>query len=227
MNNPIHRTILGATILATGLLGQVALEAATATTRPLLRQPLATLPSRLGDWEGRDLPVADDVLREAQADDCLSRVYEDRRQPGRRVTLWLNYSTTGLNLRHSPEKCLPSAGWTKVEAQCRVVPLGEENSAPLRMSRLAYAKAEGELVQRIGFWYYIFGEGAVERYVRSLPITSKSSHGRATRGSGLTVEVFAPLAGDADGNDLRDFAEVLLPGLDPILPAERAPYHIP
>ena len=223
--SPVRRATLGVAILAIGLGAQAALEAATETTRPPLARPLATIPARLGDWEGRDLPVEPDVLREAQADDYLSRVYEDRRHPGRRVTLWLNYSTTGLNLRHSPEKCLPSAGWAKVESQCRVVPLGP--GASQAMSRLAYAKAEGELVQRIGFWYYIFGEGRVERYVRSLPITSKSSHGRATRGSGLTVEVFAPLAGDPDGSDLRDFSEALLVELDPLLPAERAPYHIP
>ena len=58
------------------------------------------------------------------------------------------------------------------------------------ITRLGYC--QGELVQGVGFWYYIFGEGELEHFVRRLPITSRSSHGRTTRGSGMTVEVFCP-----------------------------------
>ena len=93
------------------------------------------------------------------------------------------------------------------------------------MSRLAYA--QGELVQSVGFWYYIFGEGRLERYVRGLPITSRSSHGRTTRGSGLTVEVFCPGATDPDGEALRDFAARLTAPVEPILPENRASYYTP
>lgn len=224
--SPARRSALGAAILTAGLGAQAALEKATETTRPALARPLATIPARLGHWEGRDEPVDPQVLAETQADDHLNRVYEDLRHPGRRVTLWINYSRLGLNLRHSPEVCLPSGGWTKVESQCRVETL-RSGAAALPISRLAYSKNQGELVQRIGFWYDIFGEGRLERYVRSLPITSRSSHGRATRGSGLTVEVFAPGDTDPDGEALRDFAESLLAELDPVLPRERAHYYIP
>ena len=55
-----------------------------------------------------------------------------------------------------------------------------------------WATAQGELVEHVGFWYYIFGEGKLENFVRQLPITSRSSHGRTTRGSSMTVEVFYP-----------------------------------
>ena len=93
------------------------------------------------------------------------------------------------------------------------------------LTRLAYR--QGELVQEIGFWYYIFGEGRVERYVRSLPITSRSSHGRTTRGSGLTVEVFCPGEVDPDGEALQEFASALLSELGHFLPDDRAGYHVP
>jgi EpsI family protein len=221
---PIPRVILAVSLLSVGLVAQAALERTTRTERPPLKRTLATLPMRLGDWAGRDEPVDPAVLEKSQADDWLNRVYEQAGRPGRRVVLWINYSKHGLNLRHSPEVCLPGQGWTKVESQCRTLSVrcGE---ATQRVTRLGYA--QGELVQGIGFWYYIFGEGRWEHYVRNLPITSRSSHGRTTRGSGLTVEVFCPGELDADGQLLFDFAAALLPELEPLLPNDRARYYIP
>jgi hypothetical protein len=156
----------------------------------------------------------------------VNRVYEDRTNPSRRLWLWINYSREGLNLRHSPEICLPSGGWKKVESQCGILEVPGVESKPQRLTRLAYA--QGELVQIVGFWYYIFGESRLEQYVRGLPITSRSSHGRTTRGSGMTVEIFCPGTIDPDGEALRDFARSLLVAIEPIAPIEaRASYHIP
>jgi hypothetical protein len=137
----------------------------------------------------------------------------------------MNYSRTGLNMRHSPEVCLPSGGWTKVESMTRVFNVSGPGGLPVPVTRLGYA--QGELVQGVGFWYYIFGEGRVERWVRRLPITSRSSHGRTTRGSGLTIEVFCLGQLDPEGEALREFASALLAELDPILPDDRVAYHEP
>lgn len=218
-----RRTILGVILLGCGLSAQAALEKATETTRPKLNQPLNSLPLRLGEWVGEDEAMEPDVLERTQATDWINRVYERR---GQKLKLWINYSETGMNLRHSPEVCLPSGGWNKLEAQCRV--LEADRGAlrpPVRLMRLAYSQQD--MVQGVGFWYYIFGEGRVEQYVRSLPITSRSSHGRTTRGSGLTVEVFCSGDSDPDGAALKDFSTSLLDALEPLLPKDRAQYHIP
>lgn len=220
-----YRSGLVLSVLVGAVVAQQAVEWATETPRPPLARPLATIPLRLGTWAGRDIPIDDDVRERSQTDDYLSRVYEDQDHPGRALTLWINYSRTGLNLRHSPEVCLPAGGWEKQEGQTHVlrVPRGGSDGVP--MTRLAYR--QGELVQVVGFWYYIFGEGRLERAVRQLPVTSRSSHGRTTRGSGLTVEVFCPGWQDPGGEGLRDFAASLLSELEPILPAERANYFRP
>lgn len=220
-----RRIMICICVLALGLCAQAGLEAMTAIDRPLLRAPLATIPLELGDWVGRDEPIDSRIVQEAQTDDYLNRVYEDRAHPGRRLWLWVNYSRKGLNLRHSPEICLPSGGWSKVESQCRVVSVPVAGGNHLSVMRLGYS--QGELVQIVGFWYYIFGEGRLEQYVRGLPITSRSSHGRTTRGSGLTVEVFCPGESDPDGAALRAFAASLLDAIEPVLPANRANYHVP
>ena len=70
-------------------------------------------------------------------------------------------------------------------------------------------------------------KGKLENYVRQLPITSRSSHGQTTRGSSMTVEVFYPGDNDPDGRGLREFACELVKALEPILPLERADYHVP
>src|SRR4051794_36144462 len=112
--SPIRRAVLCGVLLSGGLAAQAGLESMTCIERPPLRRPLATLPIELGDWVGRDEPVDSHILKEAQTTDYLNRVYESRSFPGRPLGLWINYSNEGLNLRHSPEICLPSGGWTKV-----------------------------------------------------------------------------------------------------------------
>jgi EpsI family protein len=223
--SPPRRVVLCSVILTTGLAAGAGLEEATRIERPALLGPLSSVPTELGDWLGEDLALDADVFRESQADDYINRAYESRTRPGLRIRLWVNYSRPGNNLRHSPEKCLPSAGWDKVESECRVLPLDRPGANPLMCTRLVYSK--GELAQVIGFWYYIFGEGRLEHFVRGLPITSRSSHGRTTRGSGMTIEVFCDRDSDADGEVLKDFARLLLPAIERLLPEIRAEYFIP
>ncbi len=213
------------TILATGLAAQAAMERLNRTERPALRRALKSIPLELGDWTGHDEPMDQTLVDRAQTTEYVNRIYESRTQPGLIVRLWLNFSLEGTNLRHSPEVCLPSTGWTKIESQTQQLAVPTGANASLVVTRLAYSR--GELVEHVGFWYYIFGEGALENYVRRLPITSRSSHGRTTRGSSLTVEVFYPGEHDPDGDALRDFAQELVQALEPILPLERAIYHVP
>jgi hypothetical protein len=212
-------------LVASGLAAQVALEAACRIERPRLLRPLSSLPMEIGEWVGADRPVKADLVERAQTTDYLSRTYESRKRPGLTLVLWVNYSLMGTNLRHTPEICLPSGGREKIEAQTRVFEIPAGAGPPVRVSRLAYSR--GELVDHVGFWYYIFGEGQLENYVRRLPITSQSSHGRATRGSSMTIEVFYPGDRDPDGEALRDFAREMVRELESILPTPRAAYHLP
>ena len=113
---PTRRILLCLGLLSSGLVADAGLEIANRCDRPELRAKLATIPMTLGRWVGRDEPVPPEIIERAQTDDWINRVYEDPTHPGRRLTLWMNYSKTGLNMRHSPEVCLPSGGWTKIES---------------------------------------------------------------------------------------------------------------
>ena len=221
----MHRCLLCAGILMIGLAAQGELKSLNQTERPSLRRDLESIPLELGDWVGQKEDVAPDIVDRAQTTAYLNRVYESRTQPGLRLTLWINYSEKGTNLRHTPEICLPSGGWTKIESQTKVLNVLAPNDKVVRITRLGYGR--GELVEQVGFWYYIFGEGKLENFVRQLPITSRSSHGQTTRGSSMTVEIFYPGEHDPDGDALRDFAQALLIALEPVLPHDRAEYYVP
>lgn len=221
----MHRCLLCAGILMIGLAAQGELKRLNQTERPSLRRDLESIPLELGDWVGQNEDVAPDIVERAQTTAYLNRVYESRTQPGLRLTLWINYSEKGTNLRHTPEICLPSGGWTKIESQTKVLNVLAPNDKVVRITRLGYGR--GELVEQVGFWYYIFGEGKLENFVRQLPITSRSSHGQTTRGSSMTVEIFYPGEHDPDGEALRDFAQALLIALEPVLPHDRAEYYVP
>jgi hypothetical protein len=221
----IVRVTLCLTLLAGGVAAQAALENLSKIDRPPLRRPLASLPMDLGDWVGRTEKVDPKLEEESQATEYINRVYVNRRYPGMTLSLWINYSIKGDNMRHSPKICLPSSGYNEEESQTRVLSIPSPDHTTTEVCRLAYSK--GEVVTKVGFWYYIYGEGGVERWVRGLPITSRSSHGRTTRGSGLTVEVFWTGDDDSESRVFQDFAQALVRELDPIMPANRAEYHVP
>jgi hypothetical protein len=221
----MQRCVFCACFLMFGLAAQAGLDRLNQTDRPALRRPLDSIPMKLGDWIGQDEPVAPDIVERAQTTEYLNRVYEHPNHPGCKLTLWINYSEQGTNLRHTPEICLPSGGWTKVESQSKVLCVQAPGTKSVHITRLGYSR--GELVEHVGFWYYIFGEGKLENFVRQLPITSRSSHGRTTRGSSMTVEIFYPGDHDPDGEALCNFAQPLLDALEPILPLDRAEYHVP
>jgi hypothetical protein len=219
------RMAAGLVVLAVGAIAEGVLERSTERPRLPLGGKLATIPLRLGSWVGRDVGVDPRVLRESQADDYVNRIYEDPAHPGLSFRLWINYSREGLNMRHSPEVCLPGHGYAKVEARTRELRVRPAGQPEQTISRLVYA--QGEAAQAVGFWYYIFGESGLEQWVRSLPITNRSSHGRTTRGSGLTVEIFAPVETDPDGEAMGEFAGLLIEKLGALMPGERVSYHVP
>jgi hypothetical protein len=232
--NAIGRASLCLALLSTGFVAQAGLDAFSMIERPPLRRPLASLPAEIGGWTGRDEAVDPNILSKSEATECLSRVYTNPKFPGVPLSLWLNYSIEGQNMWHSPAICLPAHGNHLIESMSGLVEIPAPGGEMVPISRLAYGpdnadhgSVQEELVQKVGFWYYIFGEGKIERWVRGLPVTSRSSHGRTTRGSGLTVEVFWKSDADPESLAFHDFARALLAGLEPILPIERAGYYVP
>ncbi len=220
------RYLVTVMLMGVGLITQAAIEQLAEAERPNLAKPLDEMvPLQIGPWIGRDTPVDPRILRESQADDYLNRVYVHQDDPRLEISLWINFSKYGNNMRHSPEVCLPSSGWSRVESACRTSTHNLSADRTLTISELAYAREDQ--TQWIGFWYYIFGEGWIQRKLRQLPLTSRSSHGRSTRGSGLTVEIFCPRDRARSPEMLEEFVKDLATALEPQLPVNQVSYHQP
>ena len=80
------------------------------------RVPLSSLPLALGEWHGREAaPLPDDVLAQLGVDDYVNRQYARAGAPP--VGLYVGYyaSQRQGDTIHSPQNCLPGAGWLPVE----------------------------------------------------------------------------------------------------------------
>ncbi len=105
---------VGGLVLVAGGAGYRVLAAHLdrAPAAPLPAGTLAALPLALGDWCGHDVPLGESVIRAADVDDHVSRVYA---RPGQTlpINLFIALGSRARDLMpHRPEVCYPGAGWT-------------------------------------------------------------------------------------------------------------------
>lgn len=72
---------------------------------------LKNVPMEIGDWVGTDLPVDEQVKRTAGARGYVSRAYKNT-ITGEAVTVWLIVGHAKDVIRHTPDVCYPSSGFT-------------------------------------------------------------------------------------------------------------------
>jgi EpsI family protein len=84
--------------------------------RPPDSPAFSRFPTSLGDWQKtRDDPVAPDTLAVLGADSTLSSIYSRQDGPqawmGSVFVAWFRSQRGGASQPHSPQVCLPAAGW--------------------------------------------------------------------------------------------------------------------
>jgi hypothetical protein len=101
-------------ILVTVGAGQRLLRSAmeTSAATPVgLNRPLASLPFRVGPWQGMDVPLDARIAERAANDDFINRRYVDL-AGNRFIDLFVAYTATPANmLGHRPEVCYAANGW--------------------------------------------------------------------------------------------------------------------
>lgn len=97
------------------------------------RGTLRQLPLRIGKWVGREEVLDEFVVRAADADDYVARVYR-REEDGAVVGLWVAFGIRARDLMpHRPEVCYPGAGWTLQEQSTTVLDAGGTSNLPVRV----------------------------------------------------------------------------------------------
>jgi len=177
-------------------------------------EPLSSLPKTIGDWKGQHRDLQNDVLQVLHVTDYTNRLYADPK--GELIQLYVGYyasQRTGDTI-HSPQNCLPGAGWDPIKSGYRTISLSDSRQIKIN----EYVIQQDLNKQMVFYWYQSRGRVIASEYsAKFWMITDAISRNRT---DGSLVRVITPIN---DGEDaararLTQFTEELFPYLDQILP---------
>ena len=208
----IRALVLAVMILGTGFYGRHA----AGQEQPLPRQPLSSLPRHVAAWTmARETPLEPDVIGALGVDDYVNRVYLD--SAGAPVTLYVGYyaSQRQGDTIHSPQNCLPGAGWQPVSSRRDVIDAGGRQ-VPVNQ----YVIQKGLDRQVVLYWYEGRGRIVANEYANKLWLMVDAARLHRTNGSLVRVMAPAPVADAVPQAEAsaRAFARALIPALDSYLP---------
>ena len=205
--------ILSALILGAGWYSARASDEITAP-----RESLTELPRSIGPWTGSvDVPLDREVREVLGVDDYVNRTYVDA--SGQPVSLYIGYyaSQRQGDSIHSPQNCLPGAGWQAVEGG--PVPLDLDGR---RVTVNRYVIQKGLDRQVVLYWYQGRGRVVANEYANKFWLMLDAA--RLHRSDGALVRVVAPVSRSAGGSltaasaATADFTRALFPRLSTYLP---------
>jgi len=206
----VRASVVVALVLAAGLYGTRAGSAEAVVAR----ESLAALPLEIGGWRGEEAaPLADDVLAQLGVDDYVSREYV--RNGLSPVGIYIGYyaSQRQGDTIHSPQNCLPGAGWRPVETG-----VGNLQADGRTVTVNEFVIQKGLDRQVVFYWYQGRGRIIANEYANKAFLMLDAA--RLHRTNGGLVRLIAPIVSTADNarTDLSAFATRLLPHLDRYLP---------
>jgi EpsI family protein len=171
--------------------------------------PWSRFPAEVKGWKATaDEPIDADALATLKPDDYLNRDYVSRKNQV--LNLFVGYFNSRRNGRapHSPEWCLPGAGWKTVST--RVVSIDTGSGGPLPANEYIVEKAPERQV--VVYWYHQ-GERVMSSEVMAqfFAIPDMILHGRTDTS---LVRIIAPVAGNGvqGARDIAfDFARDVYP----------------
>jgi EpsI family protein len=197
------------------LLGAAAVlgERAATTEAAVNREPLETMPLTLGEWRGREAkPLEDDVVALLGVDDYIHRTYLSA--TGTPVNLYAGYygSQRQGDTIHSPQNCLPGAGWRPVSSSTVTL-----RAAGRDVQVNQYVIQKGLDQQVVLYWYQGRGRVVANEYKNKALLMWDAATKHRTNG-GL-VRVMVPISPASDARaEASAFASALLPQLERVMP---------
>jgi EpsI family protein len=195
------------------------------TDRIVASEPLSLMPETIGTWTGQDLPIGEDVLAVLGKGEFLNRVYTSSKPidisqtdtpvaANLPIGLFIGYfptQRTGQSI-HSPQNCLPGAGWTFDSH--RYVTLKNVNGKSFRAGE--YLISNGETRQYVIYWYQAHGRSIPNEYVARAYMVADAI--RMNRTDGALVRVITQIAPTETVADARNRAVRFTSMMEPMLP---------
>lgn len=184
-----------------------------------LHSPLEQFSFDSSKWISRqDSPLDKETLEVLQADDILSRIYQNRTNGvfANLFVAFFNTQRTG-KAPHSPKNCLPGSGWVPSESGVISIPVAGE-SDPIEVNRYVVARGENQSV--VLYWYQSRNRIIASEY--SAKIYTVLDAIRFNRSDTALVRVVVPVeSGDTVGatRGAVDFVQSFFEPLRHYLPA--------
>ena len=185
-------------------------------------EPVANMPHTIGPWVGRDVPIDQSVLDILGKGDFVERAYTSSNAATigtPPIDLFIGYfptQRTGQTI-HSPQHCLPGAGWTFESSRYTHMRAGD--GTPFNIGE--YVITNGESRQFVLYWYQAHGRSVANEYASKLYLIADAM--RLNRTDGALVRVITPVVGGESIDSARQralrFTEQMAPELHRFIPA--------
>ncbi|QNI36595.1 exosortase C-terminal domain/associated protein EpsI [Edaphobacter albus] len=184
-------------------------------------EPLHLMPTMIDGMVSQDLPLEDDVLAVLGKGDFLNRIYtvplsavspqSHRSAP---ISLFIGYfatQRTGQSI-HSPQHCLPGAGWTFDSSDYTTL----EDINGNRFQVGEYVISNGESRQFVIYWYQAHGRSIANEYKAKAYMLADAI--RYNRTDGALVRVITPISATEQVADARERTVRFTARMTPYLP---------
>lgn len=176
-----------------------------------IRKEFDTFPSAIGTWQAKESSnLGPEVVNILKVNDYLMQRYGDH--DGRHLWLYIGYWATqrkGAQV-HSPQNCLPGAGWEPIEASRLTVALPAPY-APITVNRYLIQKDRDQQV--VVYWYQSQGKAVAGELAAKVDMVRSAI--LRNRTDGALVRVSAPVTGSL--TDTTDSLVRYIQALYPIL----------
>jgi EpsI family protein len=180
--------------------------------------PLTSIPDQIDGWKGTDETLDQATLDILGPGEFLVRDYENAIQPQPWINLYIAYfpSQRAGDTIHSPNHCLPGAGWVPVSREKIQIARADGSSFPV--NRYVVAKT-GER-QLVLYWFQAHGRAVASEYWAKYYLVSDSV--RMNRSDGGLVRLMTPMlegeSADAAQARIMKLGSHFLPLLDNYIP---------
>ena len=138
---------------------------------------LEQLPLQIGNWTGKEAPLAEAIVLATDTDAHISRIYS-RRYNSDYVSLYIAYGARARDLMpHRPEVCYTGAGWTLIDKYSKKLALSNEDKTELPCNIYTFSRGALNTNKTMVLDYYIV-DGQYSHDVSLL-------RSKAWRGSGM------------------------------------------
>lgn len=175
------------------------------------RLPLDSFPEQLAHWSGTDRSLDKSVLDILGPGDFLLRDYQDLDSAQPDINLWIAYfpSQRAGDTIHSPQHCLPGAGWSWTER--KHITLTIPGHAPFPANRAIIANGEDRRL--VLYWYWAHDRGVASEYWAKYYLVKDSM--QLNRSDGALIRIMTPMY----AHETAESAEQrILPFLNHVLP---------